>query len=241
MLVGVLSHSRPEALRECLKSIRPLGMKARIVIHQDGDDKGCDKVLLESQAYDHIIHSHERVGIAAGLNKILQLRDPGEDFVRVDGDVTFLTPGWLQKLSDGRRDQYGLLGPLWTGNTWEQATRDLLTGKTNPPYIETFGAPLGGVVFHPGKVVDKLGGYRSWGKFYGCQERDYAARVRALGYQIAYLTSVRIAHPPVPPLRGERREETEEALKKLKRKIAADYSRGEDLYVALAPQGKSRG
>ena len=232
MLVGVLAYDRAHLLDRCLDSLtRHAGADYTLVIHRDGDDPEVGAVVKRYADRAIVIEPFRRVGITAGLNDILKHRAPGEDFVRVDGDVFFLTHGWLRLLADGRKD-YGLLAPIWTGNTWQDTVWDFLKGFHRPSHIDCDGSPLGGVVFHPGEVMDKLGGYRNHGRFYGCQERDYAARVRGLGLKIGYLTSVLIEHPRIPPLKGDRRAETEDALKAFKRK-RSDYEAGLDLYEAV--------
>lgn len=234
MLVGVLAFEGPARLAACLESLKDTGCDYRLAIHQDGDDPEVAGVIdaFRFPIDTHYLNTKERAGVTNGLNKLLRLRHPGEDFIRVDGDIRFLTGGWLRKLSDGRKD-YGLVAPLWTGNTWEEDTRDFFAGKIRPSHIETPSPPLGGVVFHPGEIVDKLGAYRNHGRFYGCQERDYTARVRGLGLKVAYVTEVLVEHPPLPPLRGARRAETEEALKVFKRRREL-YERGLDLFEPLA-------
>ena len=227
-MIGLLVRDRPELLSECLRTLLTHTLGGRIVAHLDAADPEC-AALVEDSGLETIV-SPERVGIAAGLNKLLALRGPGEDFVRVDSDVKLLTHDWLRILTEGSVG-YGLTAPLWTGNRYEEETRDFLAGKTHPSHIETT-FPLGGVVFHPGEVVDKIGGYRSHGTFYGCQERDYAARARGLGLPVAYVTGVLVEHPPTPVVSGPRRWELEEALPKFK-KAAKDYERGVDLYEVI--------
>jgi hypothetical protein len=204
-LVGVLVHDRPDLLRRCLDSLPPHGTCA---FYCDGATLECADLVRDRDGI--FLQNHERKGAWYGLNQLLTLRAPGEAFLRVDSDTEFLDD-WKPLLDS----PFDIAAPWMKGKP---------TGAV--------GATASGAVLFKGHVVDRLGGFRGYGK-YGGEDLDYFLRARGAGFSIGYDDSVKCRTEPENNTRGERRESLERALKALRAREPG-YLKGEDVYEAVA-------
>lgn len=202
-LLGVLGHDRPEGLERCLQGVARAGADARVVIHLDDADLESRAVAYAS-GYD-VIGTLEPIGIGASLNRILAFRQPGEAFVRIDGDTEVMTEGWLALMLDAldsptpRRQGWATLSTVL--RTWEgEWTRGVPPG--DGVIGIKMGRGIGSVMVCRGDVVDHLGGFRE-GYPYAFEDTDWYGRItKAYHTRLRAGTDLRVvAVEAAPPSR----------------------------------------
>lgn len=217
VLLGFLAHDRSDALQESVPSaLAAVDSGARLIVHVDaGDYQVLNEAKPACEVAELWIHSPERIGVAASLNKILTYRKPDEHFCWLSSDTVIEGDDWLPRLLEGL-GTYQIVAPAS-----EKVPEDEARWASSV-------CPASGAVLLDAAVMSSLGGFHSYG-FYGCTDLDYYSRAHHAGYQMAYDTHVR-STTGKPNL--SRREDLEVALKEFKRNEVF-YMRQEMIYQPI--------
>lgn len=181
-LLGILGHDRPEGLEASLRSVDRAGVPLRVILHLDDPDPGSVRVAAESG--HQVLDTASPIGIGASLNRILAHRQPGEAFIRIDGDTEIVTDGWGD-LMLGSLEHRGRHVPGWATISTVLRTWEGNWSRGVPPGPRVIGVKMGrgigSVMVCRGDVCDKLGGFRE-GYPFAFEDTDWHARVQ-LGFR----------------------------------------------------------
>lgn len=202
-------HDRGELVADCLDSLLSrAGCKVDLAVVADDPD-------FDPTPYAVGLHFvRGRYGSpTAARNAAMGLRRKGQDLVWVDSDITFQTDGWLKGLRKTLySDHFGAVSPVVVNLDGAKGFHNI---PPNTGIHEFPNIPVGCRIVRA-EVADALGSQRDYGG-YGCEDLDYDARIAALGYRLAYDSSVLVLHPGVPSDDTWKRKRLEECLPCLKR------------------------
>lgn len=155
-----------------------------------------------------VINNGENLGTAKAVNKAMAYLKPGEHFIKMDNDVVFYTPGWVDLLEDAMQrptaQPIGILGLKrkdlaqcpWNEEhpSWKTTIHMLPHEKGQRWLVVENSVDVMGTctMFNP-QLIAKIGGLRQPG-VYGWDDVDYSIRSLHAGFTNAFLLGVEIDH-----------------------------------------------
>ncbi len=203
----VPSHSRPDLLKLCLKSVvqyAPTG--TQIIVIDDGSKDGVDSTVAQSNAACQLIHFNEprgfcvaaNSGIAAARGDIVQLLNDDAELttdttsaIAAFADVTVaavapLVLRWPGDCIDSAGDSYDRGGFAQPRGRGQFPTGQWLT----PRLVDAASACA---AFYRRETVLAVGGFAdSFGAYF--EDVDLSLRLRHAGYSIRYMPDCRVLH-----------------------------------------------
>jgi hypothetical protein len=168
-----------------------------VVIHLDDAEP---EVTEMAEASGHeVISSHRQVGIGGSVNRILELRQRGQDFFRLDGDTELVTKDWLAKLYEALPG-YGSMCPTYQFQSGGWAQKAPFVNRAHI-YCGSRGTGIGAAALFRGIVLDTLGAFRT-GVPWSFEDSDYYRRMYNAGWKPAMSGAV-LAREASPPLRQD--------------------------------------
>jgi len=199
VLIGMTCFNR-RALTECTLDALLANTPAndfRLIIVDDGSTDGTwdrlgDRHWPIGVWVEMIRHEYPR-GCPASLNEILQRRERGQHFVKLDNDL-LVPPGWLaefQRLSTSL-DDAGMIGPVWEGFN----PAYLMPGVDHPPDYYVLQRLPGHLAWHDARLLDRVGFFDVLGPghLYGFEDWLMSARCLTVGLGIIAARRVVIQH-----------------------------------------------
>jgi hypothetical protein len=202
-----IGEDRSHILQPCLESLAETvdWRRHRLVVANNGVGPKSLRMLQE-YVKATIINCGQNIGTARGINKCWQLRANGEPAVKMDCDVLFHDPGWLDKMEEaiGRDPKLGILAlkrrdlmesPHNTPGTWSHSRLEMLPHVAGQRWhvIEVVGHAMGTVQLYSPLLLEKIGYLVQMGQ-YGLDDSLAAARCEAAGFYSAFYSNVDIEH-----------------------------------------------
>ena len=196
-LLSVICYNRIHETQRTVRSLRETGAfdQADVVIWDNGSVDGVGEWLDAQVAHgqlteDQVIRSPENVGCPRALNAILEhYRRPGQHFIKVDNDLVFQTPGWVEMLC-GFLDSHpdvAMVGPWYAdlSSRPERIVADRGGWQVVLPVI-------GHCVVHRGSFLDRTGYFDvlAGDHLYGFEDNLMARRAAAAGCRCAVFKAV---------------------------------------------------
>lgn len=209
---------RTELLRGCLQSLADTvdWDRHRLITINNGICAESKAILDPCNFYCNnvnmpwftIIGEGQNIGTARAINKAWQLRNPGEHAVKVDSDILFHEPGWLDKLEEcvGRDPRIGQVGlkrpdlaenPWVPAGDWNHSDLHMLPHQPGQTWlvVEKVRHCMGSAVLHSSALLDKVGYLYQMGSVYGFDDGDMSARSECAGFYNCFLPNYSISHP----------------------------------------------
>lgn len=199
-------NKRTELTERCLESLfnSIKWTNHRVVIV---DNNSCDetKQLLLQYAGARYIGLQKNVGTAEAINIAWSLREPGENCVKMDNDVEFHTPNWIDQMEEviRRNPEIGQVG-LKRRDCWEYPTHEnpefrseLIMTNHKPGekwiVVERCKHIMGTCVMHSAALLDKVG-YLYQPGLYGYDDVLMSWRSHLAGFINVHLPHIDIDH-----------------------------------------------
>jgi hypothetical protein len=148
---------------------------------------------------------YDNIGTAKAINKVWQLRKPGEHCIKMDDDIVINSPGWIDELEEAiRRDptigQVGLKRKdcwEWPGHEQSDWRSELhmLPHVPGEPWqiVEKVKHVIGSCVMHSAALLDKVG-YLYQPSLYGYDDVVMSHRTHLAGFYSCFLPHINIDH-----------------------------------------------
>lgn len=155
-----------------------------------------------------LICNQSNVGTARAINKAWALRQPGEHALKVDSDVVFQEPGWIDKLEEcvSRDPTIGIIGLKrkdlaenpWADETdWTHSKLHMLPHKPGESWliVEKVHHVMGTCQLYNSALLDKIGYLYQMGGVYGYDDSLAAVRCEVAGFYNCFYPHYTIDHP----------------------------------------------
>jgi len=238
ILVCTPTWNKAQFLGHTLYNVR-LTTDAKLYRHIVVDNGSTDdtRQVCENLKVERI-KNIENVGIAQALNQVLLRLEPGQRFMKLDDDLTFFNPGWMEAMLQVLEDD-NLIGGVAVPRLGREA--DQLCGSihTNGSQwiVEATSNWWSNCAMYQYEAVRDLGSFWQPG-LYGYEDELTGVRLRKLGWRTVYLASFRVLHNGSWQTKRElpqyRKWKLEERTKKDIRKLMADFETGvRDAFIPL--------
>jgi GT2 family glycosyltransferase len=162
-----------------------------------------------------VIWNKENIGTAKAINKVWQLREPGEHCIKMDDDIEIHTEGWVEQMEDAinRDPTIGQCG-LKRKDCWEHPAHEnqewrsellMLPHQPGEKWIvaERSKHIIGSCVMHSSALIDRVG-YLWQPGLYGYDDVLMSWRSSIAGFKNVFLPHINIDHidPGDTPYQG---------------------------------------
>ncbi len=208
-LFDPFNESRHDLLQGFLASLITVHPRHRLYLIDNG-------ISIESRSVVNgfrygrpceLIGDGTNIGTARAINKAWQLRNPGEHCLKVDSDVVFHEPGWLDKLEEciERDPRIGIIGlkrkdldesPFARPGTWQHSQLKMLPHRKGLPWliVERVNHVMGTCQLYNSALLDKIGYLVQMGT-YGLDDSFAAVRCELAGFYSCFYPHYQIDHP----------------------------------------------
>lgn len=205
-------ESRHELLDKCLKSIQDtVDLKRHSLLMWDNGTTDATKAVIKKCLKVEIPGASETVnlGTARGINRLwkkVREKDPGMSLGKVDSDIVFNTPGWLDVLEDAisRDHKLGIAcckrkdiseSPHMPDGHWAHSDLIQLPHVPGQRWIhaEVVHHCMGSAQLYSPRLLDRIGYLVQMG-LYGFDDSLAAARCKAAGFYSAFICGLDIDH-----------------------------------------------
>lgn len=175
----IVTYNRLECTRLCIDSMRRLaGFPHRIVVVDNASGDGTREYLRQLLA-EGVIHRlallDENMGVAPAFNLGWELF-PADYYMKVDNDVEFLRPGWLETLA-ALADGHAEIAMLGFG-----CNSSGLRYAPEKEAVLHYQGHVGGCTLIRRDVLEALGWWNEDYGLYGEEDSDFGLRARLAGY-----------------------------------------------------------
>lgn len=182
--------------------------KHKLVVIDNGSCELTKRLLKRYQFITDnftIITLPENVGTARAINLGLQLRQPGENCIKLDNDVVFSRGGWVDELEEAIAREPGIgIAALKRKDLMQSPTTDNLTFRSELimlPHeagqswivVEKSRDIMGTCTMFSSALLDKIGFMHQPGK-YGFDDQIMALRSLLAGFWNCFLPNIVIDH-----------------------------------------------
>lgn len=193
-------NGRSEYSEKCLLSlIKTVNLKKHRLFLIDNQSCKKTKDMLIDMHFGYpgvtLIGNKTNIGTAAGINKALKNRKPGEVCIKFDNDITWGQKGWVEDME--RCIKYynclGVLG-LKRDDIWQKPDAEDPRYRTEiVGELEICQDIMGTCTAYSPALLDKLG-FLHQPSVYGFDDVLMSARSIAAGFYNAFLPSIPIVH-----------------------------------------------
>lgn len=166
----------------------------------------CDYIQMNDDAEFLDVTEAGNIGTARAQNRAWKLRRPGEHVCKVDPDIVFHEPGWLDKLEEcvAREPRIGIVGlkrpdlmesPNNPPGQWSHSELKMLPHQPGERWlvVEQVHHVIGSCALHSSALLDKVG-YMWQPGLYGFDDGDISARSEVAGFVNCFYPHYHIDH-----------------------------------------------
>jgi GT2 family glycosyltransferase len=175
----------------------------RVIVIDNDSCIETKNILKDYDQFITVITNTENVGTAKAINQAWAYRKPNEVLIKMDNDVVINNYGWVEEMELAMKlGGYGIIGLKRkdlmqspnASNHWKTELKMLPHEKGDNWVVVEESADIMGTVqmFHP-ELINKMGGLMQAG-VYGFDDTLACIRAILLGYKLAFLPHIDIAH-----------------------------------------------
>lgn len=186
-LLSVISYNRKAETLATLRALEATGaLEAAVCFYVDnasvdGTYEAVEQVVFDEDWPVMCVQNKTNVGCPRALNQVLELRDAGQHFIKVDNDVELQTVGWVEglcRLMD-EHPEIALASPWYEELATANQGRLI---RDHGDWMEYFPI-VGHCVIHAGWLLDQVGYFDVLADdhLYGFEDLLMAHRAAAIG------------------------------------------------------------
>jgi GT2 family glycosyltransferase len=205
-------NERTTLTKECVNNLMETVdySKHRIYLIDNGS---CDytksyleSVCAKSRNQIVVITLPENIGTAKAINKAWQLRNSGENVVKMDNDVVIHSDNWVETLEEcvEREPKIGIVGlkrkdcieTPWNPMEWYRSTLRMLPHVQGQRWliVEDVHHVMGTCQLYNSALIDKIGYLYQMGELYGFDDALASVRAQLAGFITVHYPHILIDH-----------------------------------------------